>query len=79
MRGRMILRWSPDGRELSYIVTRAGVSNIWSQPIDGGPPKQLTDFNSNLIFFYDWSRDGKQFALARGTVSSDVVLINDLR
>ncbi|MFS8086178.1 MAG: hypothetical protein ACMG6H_11165 [Acidobacteriota bacterium] len=55
------------------------VTNIWSQPIDGGPPKQLTDFKSDLIFRFDWSRDGKWLAVARGNISSDVVLINDLK
>lgn len=75
----MILGWSSNGRELTYIATRAGVSNIWSQPVDGGPAKQLTDFKSNLIFFFDWSRDGKQLALARGSVTSDVVLINEIK
>jgi serine/threonine protein kinase/Tol biopolymer transport system component len=72
-------QWSPDGRALLYTVTRDGVSNIWSQPIDGGAPKQLTDFKSDQIFRFSWSSDGKQLVLARGSVSSDVVLINDLK
>ncbi|MGH9929490.1 MAG: DPP IV N-terminal domain-containing protein, partial [Pyrinomonadaceae bacterium] len=71
------LQWTPDGRALAYIDTSDGVSNIWRQPIAGGPPTQLTRFNSELIFHFEWSRDGKQLALARGTVSSDVVLIRD--
>ena len=72
-------QWSPDGRALLYTQTRDGVTNIWSQPIDGGPPKQMTDFKSDRIFRFSWSRDGKQLVLARGSVSSDVVLISDLR
>jgi serine/threonine protein kinase/Tol biopolymer transport system component len=72
-------RWNFDGQALFYLQTRDGVSNIWSQPVDGGPPKQVTDFKSDQIFRFDWSRDGKQLVLARGPVSSDVVLINDLR
>lgn len=78
-RQRMILDWSLSGQELTYIVTRAGVSNIWSQPVDGSPAKELTDFKSNQIFFFDWSRDGKQLALARGGITSDVVLINEIK
>lgn len=77
-RQRMILRWSLTGQELTYIVNRAGISNIWSQPVDGSPAKQLTDFKSNQIFSFDWSRDGKLLGLARGVASSDVVLITDL-
>ena len=62
-----------------YIDTRGGVSNIWMQPLDGGPPRQVTDFKSDRIFGFEWSRDGKQLALARGTESSDVVLISGFR
>ncbi len=69
------LRWSVDGRSVLYSERRTGVSNIWSQPIDGGPPKQLTNFKSDLIFGYDLSKDGKALVLAKGAVSSDVVLI----
>ena len=56
-----------------------GTSNIWKQPLDGGPATQLTDFKTDRIFWFDWSRDGKQLALVRGTVSSDVVLISDIK
>jgi serine/threonine protein kinase/Tol biopolymer transport system component len=73
------VRWTPDGRSLTYIVDRAGSSNIWKQPLDGGPPTQLTDFKTDRIFWFDWSRDGKQLALVRGAVSSDVVLISDTK
>jgi hypothetical protein len=62
-----------------YIDTRGGVSNIWMQPIDGSPPKPVTDFKSEHIFSFDWSRDGKQLAVARGTQTSDVVLISDFK
>jgi len=73
------MRWSPDGRALTYVVNRGGVSNIWSQPIEGGPPRQLTDFEAEMIHAFAWSRDGKQLALARGTMTRDVVLIKDFR
>lgn len=73
------VRWLPDGRALAYIATRGGVSNIWLQPIDGDPPKQMTDMKNERIFWFDISRDGKQIALSRGTVTSDVVLIKDFR
>ena len=73
------LRWSPDGRALSYIDTGGGVSNVWSQPVDGGKPVQLTDLKSGRIFSFDWSRDGKQLALALGAETSDVVIIDDLK
>ena len=73
------VRWLPDGRAFTYISTRGGVSNIWLQPVDGGQPTQLTDFKTDFIFSFDWSRDGKQLALSRGTEDRDVILINNFR
>lgn len=73
-----LLAWSADGRSVMFIERRNGVSNIWSQPIDGGTPKQLTFFKSDLTFAFAFSKDGKSLALSRGTVSNDVVLIADL-
>ena len=73
------LHWMPDGRSLAFINTISGVSNIWSLPLDGSAPKQLTDFKTDRIFWFDFSRDGKQLALSRGTLTSDVILIRDFR
>ncbi|HKG20813.1 MAG TPA: winged helix-turn-helix domain-containing protein [Blastocatellia bacterium] len=70
------VRWSPDGRSLTYVVTREGVSNIWSQPVEGGMPKALTDWKADLIYRFDWSKDGRLLC-ERGTTKSDVILIRD--
>ena len=72
-------RWTADGRALTYVVTSAGVSNIWLQPINGDAPRQLTTFKSDRIFSFEWSHDGKQLLVARGMVASDVVLISNFR
>jgi len=72
------LRWAPDGRALSYGITHSGVSNIWSLPLDGGPPKQMTDFKAEQIYSFDWSRDGR-LVVSRGVASRDVVLISGFR
>jgi len=71
------IRFTPDGHALSYAVNEHGASNLWVQPLSGGAPRQLTDFKSDLIFDYAWSRDGRQLALSRGQVSRDVVLLTD--
>ncbi|HEX5735525.1 MAG TPA: protein kinase [Blastocatellia bacterium] len=73
------VRWTPDGRAVAYIKTQGDVSNIWAQPLDGGKAVQLTDFKSDLIFNFAWSNDGKQLAIARGSETSDVVMIRDIR
>jgi Tol biopolymer transport system component len=73
------VRWTPDGRALTYTLTRDGVANLWVQPLTGGEPKQLTNFSSNGILMYEWSRDGKQLAVARETLTGDAVLISEVR
>jgi TolB protein len=73
------IRWSPDGLALTYVTHQNGVSNIWSYPLNGGQPKQLTDFKTDQIYNFKWSPDGKNLVLARGTTTSDVVLIRDFR
>jgi serine/threonine protein kinase/Tol biopolymer transport system component len=73
------MRWTPDGSAIAYIDNRGGAGNIWALPVGGGAPKQLTDFKSDSVFWFDWSRDGKQLAVARGSQISDVVLISNFR
>jgi eukaryotic-like serine/threonine-protein kinase len=76
-RATIRLRFTPDGKSLAYVVNEHGVDNVWVKPLDGGQAKQLTDFKSDQIFDFAWSRDGKSLALSRGQVSRDVVLLTD--
>ena len=71
------LQWTPDGRGIYFIALNDGVSNIWRQPIDGSPPVQVTKFETGRIFNFAYSPDGKQLALSRGSLNSDVVLIKN--
>jgi len=71
------LRWLPSGEAFTYVDNRDGVSNIWSQPLAGGPPKQLTSFGSGQIFRFGWSLDGQMLAVDHGVVINDVVLITN--
>jgi Tol biopolymer transport system component len=58
-------RWAPKGDALQYVLTKNGVSNLWEQKLGGGPPKQMTNFQSGRIFDFAWSHNGKQMALTR--------------
>ena len=69
--------WTADGHGFVYIDSVNRVYNLWSQSLDGGPPKQLTDFGSDQIFRFDLTRDGKKIALSRGHEGADVVLITN--
>ncbi|MFN2578361.1 MAG: winged helix-turn-helix domain-containing protein [Pyrinomonadaceae bacterium] len=69
------VRWSPDGQSIAFVNNAGGVSDIWLQPLNGSPPKQLTNFKAEQILAFDWSGDGRSLALVRGTETGDVVLI----
>jgi Tol biopolymer transport system component len=73
------VRWMPNQPSLTYIDTRDGNYNLWSQSVDGGTPKQLTNFAADRIFAYDWSPDGKQLAVERGVWLNDVVQITNFK
>jgi Tol biopolymer transport system component len=73
------LRWSPDGKALQYLLTKGDVTNLWAQPLAGGPPRQVTKSTVGRIFDFNWTYDGKQLLLSRGEVTSDVVLLSNLR
>ena len=68
--------WAPDESGLDYVVTRSGVSNIWRQPLTGGPPVQITPFRTGRIFSFAWSPDGRWLSFASGVNRSDVVLMS---
>jgi Tol biopolymer transport system component len=74
-----VLRWSPAGDALDYIDARSSVANIWRQPIDGGPPRQISNFTSGQILNFAWAPDGKNLAVAHGNSRSDVVSIRHFR
>lgn len=72
-----LLRFSPDGKGIVYPIREKGVDNLWLQPLDGGPGRQITNFAALKIYSYQWSQDGKSLAFVRGDSPSDLVLIQD--
>jgi serine/threonine protein kinase/Tol biopolymer transport system component len=72
------IRWKPDGNVISYVNARPFVGNIWNQPVSGGPPQSLTQFTSELISGFDWSRDGNLLC-SRGHAVQDVIVISDFK
>jgi Tol biopolymer transport system component len=69
------VQWAQDGKNLLFVLTDKGVSNIWMQPSDGGIPTQITHFMSDRIFAFAQSLDGKLLACIRGTSKSDAVIV----
>jgi Tol biopolymer transport system component len=72
-------RWTPDGRALVYVEKRKSVSNLWKQPLSGNLPEQVTDFKTDQIFNFVYSREGRRIVLARGRVGAHVVLMSNFK
>jgi len=69
----------PNERTLLYSEGKNDVGNIWTRPLEGGSPTQVTRFTSEQIYRFTPSRDGKQFAVVRGTSSADIILIKEFQ
>ena len=70
--------WMPGSQAIAYLDMRG--FNIWTQPINGGTPHQLTHFTDNrIILHFAWSRDGKHLAIARSTATNDIVQFKSLK
>jgi Tol biopolymer transport system component len=72
------LQWSGDGANIRYVDNRNTFSNIWEQPIDGKPPKQLTEFKGEQIFGFGWSPGGSRLAFLRRLEKTYAVVLTNL-
>jgi serine/threonine protein kinase len=71
------MEFTPDGKGVAYPVHENGVDNIWIQPLDGSPGRQITNFPSEQITSFHWSPDGKSLGVLRSHSESDVVLLQE--
>jgi eukaryotic-like serine/threonine-protein kinase len=79
IRVQAIIEWSPDGKSIEYSATIDNASNVWSQPLEGGPPKKITDFKDGLMSGFSWSPDGKTLACSRGIQLRDAVIVSEAK
>jgi len=59
------------------LFAKKGIDNLWEQPLDNSPPRQLTHFVSEQIARFRFSPDGTKLAIERGHIESDAVLLRD--
>ena len=71
------LCYAPDPKAVVYVVREKGVDNLWEQPLDNSPARQLTHFTAERIMRFRFSPDGSKIAVERGHVESDAVLLRD--
>jgi serine/threonine protein kinase len=72
--------WGTDSSSLVFSDLRNGTPNLWQAPLfRDAPPKQLTHFESGMIFNQRFSPDGRLLAISKGSISSDAVLFTDAK
>jgi hypothetical protein len=68
--------WAHNGLALIFSDTRKGFTDLWSVPVAGGAPTQLTDLRIGQVYAFDVSRNGT-IACSAGNETYDVVLIRN--
>jgi serine/threonine protein kinase len=72
-----LARFTHDGKAVVYPFRDQDADNLWLQPLDGSPGKQITNFKSEQITDFHWSFDGSKLGMVRGHTDSDVVLLQE--
>jgi Tol biopolymer transport system component len=62
---------------LAYAIVENGVQNLWLQPLDGSPGRQITNFKSGAITTFRWSPDGKTLGIIQTNTQSDIILLRN--
>jgi serine/threonine protein kinase/Tol biopolymer transport system component len=70
-------RWMPGDAGIAYFSS-VTPRDVYVQPLDGGPPKQLTHYDSGDVFDFDFLPDG-QLVVARGEFRHNAVMITDFK
>ena len=70
-------QFTADGKAVAYGIRQNGVDNIWIQPIDSSPGRQITNFDREQILSFHWSPDGRSLGIVRGHSDSDVILLQE--
>jgi dipeptidyl aminopeptidase/acylaminoacyl peptidase len=58
--------WSPDGKQIAFLSNRAGTTQIYLIPVDGGEARPLTSLEQGVSGGPLWSPDGRQIAFTAG-------------
>src|SRR6185436_12009125 len=65
-------RWSPDGRQITFISDRTGGDNVWVAASDGSNARPLTNGNFSSYVSPEWMPDGKYIVASRAPVAFGV-------
>ena len=71
--------WTPDDSGITLIVMQGQKINLFLQNVNGSELKQITNFDSPVIYRRQYSRDGKRIAIVRGENIGNAVMITGFR
>lgn len=69
------LKWTADGRNISFLDEEKATVNVWTKSLTDNTLKKVSNFAENRVYGYDWSPDGKNLLVLRGSSSTDVILM----
>jgi Tol biopolymer transport system component len=73
------IQWTSDGKTLIYVGERNGRSAIIRQSLNGDLIEDPLNLDTDELFDFGYSVDGRSLAITRGSWLSDIVLISGLR
>ncbi len=75
------MEWSNDGEAIYFNTAKDAAQNIWRQSLDGAKSRPVTTFDTQQVFDtqrvfrFAWSPDGKNLVCIRHTTTFDVVIL----
>jgi Tol biopolymer transport system component len=72
-------QFTNDGTAIAYPIRENGVDNVWTEPLNGSPGRQITNFDAEQILSFHWSPDAKNLGILQGHTDSDVVLLQETK
>jgi Tol biopolymer transport system component len=71
----LAVRWTRDGRHVTWAENHGATSRILTEPVEGGAARALAEFGAEQVFGFDWSPDGRRLAVVRGIWAMDAVVL----
>ena len=71
--------WTPDDEGITVVIAPGEKQDLWLQPVDGGPGRQMTDLGLPGVARREYSRDGKRIAIVRAQGVGNAIMITDFR